>query len=904
MPPKLCYHALELSSDNADRAANWLQDNGATYMAVMGSEKTEQATVQPSSAATQQSAASDEAILDDVDKSPPLIDDSMYSKHVSSVVVLDDADAEEPREAKEEEAAAAADAGAAGGAAVASATAAAPSEPQGAAEITVKSLMAVGGAHPAAQLRDRCLVVLRTSNTSSGAMHEIGVPAEVNVSTISRDRLMVRTRAPDGTVTKGEVALDQCRLISHFYGHPVFGIKDLAAIAAATEAAVAIHEARRTLLSLMVAWPANIPLTVAEVGGPRRFLDLAKMIAGAENIFSSSSSEVAAQSGGLGLRAAYSPLMDVMKAQLRYFLRQDAVLAATSGGSVFNAAGAMSSKTTRRTCGSVAEQVVHDVAWNVMEATSPGDTGEVITFESLHPHFHNCSYSGKVQIEGAKAMWISFDPRSALAGHQSNCYLKFSTDKKMRKPIKVCTSQDSKSWKPFVVHSNTVYFKFYSSVERGEGKWGYMFHASPLRGLQWLNERQVLEDPSLEWSMWLLQFLLSDVQQLAKLGAVHNGAIFNSLVQYLRSPGSPYKGRIISVLTHLLENPQQFPQSSPPDFALVSRLASVVLSAAQNESSGRVFLPVRLQRLIEFVTSARAAEAVWTRQMPPLQPIDLHRDVKTSVFGAPKLSQPVNTSALGKSVNSMQPDECLLEVRTMVQCFSKRARFPDHILCFAVGWSAGLSVTSSSIKKLKEKQFIPALRAIVEVTPEGDRELIHWASEAANAANRDLFTCTASDLAFLPKHAQRYPLLSSFPDSMRLIRFGFLLAFNDRLRMVLHLIDATNTDDPYSMGYQLRQLDHCIFPDTKKALIDKAIELTWTPGNCLVTCNLDNNKRFRNVERNKVDISVSENLFCQGFRQLYRESPKTMRHRLDDRERLFTVSFSGERGIDWGGLFR
>lgn len=118
----------------------------------------------------------------------------------------------------------------------------------------------------------------------------------------------------------------------------------------------------------------------------------------------------------------------------------------------------------------------------------------------------------EVKCEGARALWVTFDPRCQV---HRNAVLSFYTDKACRNPIMTC-SGEGRNFRPFVAHGDTLYIRFKSNNDEGLSGWGYRFHVSPMEGLQWLSEKQVLVDPSLEWACWVLEFLLRDAQELVR----------------------------------------------------------------------------------------------------------------------------------------------------------------------------------------------------------------------------------------------------------------------------------------------------------------------------------------------------------------------------------------------------
>ena len=98
-------------------------------------------------------------------------------------------------------------------------------------------------------------------------------------------------------------------------------------------------------------------------------------------------------------------------------------------------------------------------------------------------------------------------------------------------------SGSSERWKAFVIHSDTFSFRFRSRQNRDDLNtgFGYKFTVSPLLGLQWNKESQVLVDPSLEWACWILDFLTDDksLEGLEVKKAVHTSEVFEALTRYL-----------------------------------------------------------------------------------------------------------------------------------------------------------------------------------------------------------------------------------------------------------------------------------------------------------------------------------------------------------------------------------
>ena len=140
----------------------------------------------------------------------------------------------------------------------------------------------------------------------------------------------------------------------------------------------------------------------------------------------------------------------------------------------------------------------------------------------------------------------------------------------------------------------------------------------PLRGLSWTRESQI-HSPSLEWACWLLEFLLNEVSELGN-GTVHNQKVFDAMVAYLRAKGTPYKHRIIALLTQMLRSPEKFPVDQVPNTKALYGIETAVFqwckahqqntsrSRHRNTSSG---LPRRVMQLIEMSITARVSASAF-----------------------------------------------------------------------------------------------------------------------------------------------------------------------------------------------------------------------------------------------------------------------------------------------------
>ena len=140
-----------------------------------------------------------------------------------------------------------------------------------------------------------------------------------------------------------------------------------------------------------------------------------------------------------------------------------------------------------------------------------------------------------------------------------------------------------------------------------------LYQVKSIGGLQWVSEQQVVSAPSLEWACWLLSFLFeveADITSNSSL-CVHNLGVFNALVRYLRSSGSPFKQRVVTMLVRHLQEPQKFPEAPP--LHKLSTLGKLVMKMAKVQVKKKEQLSSGLLGLVELhIATVRSC-----RMFPP-----------------------------------------------------------------------------------------------------------------------------------------------------------------------------------------------------------------------------------------------------------------------------------------------
>ncbi|KAL8014587.1 putative HECT domain, B30.2/SPRY domain, Zinc finger, RanBP2-type, glycosyl transferase, family 48 [Plasmopara halstedii] len=244
-----------------------------------------------------------------------------------------------------------------------------------------------------------------------------------------------------------------------------------------------------------------------------------------------------------------------------------------------------------------------------------GEVSAVQEFQSLHPYFGRCEYARAVSIDSSyRCLRIIFDHRCRLG---PNAKLTFFADPECGDRIGVVDyvmTTSGHHLPDLVVHSHQFWFRFTASEESlsQDHGYGYRFQVKPMSNIRWTKEAEVQTNPSLEWACWVLELLLNDAAELVAHGAVHNRKIFNALVRYLRSPGAPFKGRVVRLLQQLLHHPEQFPPDELPELKSLESITQLALSRAElDKFNGKTFLSARLLELVELSMMIFSASSLY-----------------------------------------------------------------------------------------------------------------------------------------------------------------------------------------------------------------------------------------------------------------------------------------------------
>ncbi len=210
--------------------------------------------------------------------------------------------------------------------------------------------------------------------------------------------------------------------------------------------------------------------------------------------------------------------------------------------------------------------------------------------------------------------------------------------------------------------------------------------------VQWLNEREALSDPSLMWACWVLQFVMGEARQLVPPAAVRSRTMMNALLRYITTAGAPFKFKVVSILMQLMKSPHLAGCESP-DYGKFIALEGVVMAqVAALRSSGGVFLPWKLQQLVELCAVARLSKRCADTPAPPRAPFDTARDTVMSrmpLFKSLKLRVPVVRPASVKW-DPCTDIEAMADVMECADCLAINARLPDRLTVVVASLVAGL----------------------------------------------------------------------------------------------------------------------------------------------------------------------------------------------------------------------
>jgi hypothetical protein len=242
-------------------------------------------------------------------------------------------------------------------------------------------------------------------------------------------------------------------------------------------------------------------------------------------------------------------------------------------------------------------------------------------------------------------------------------------------------------FRPFVIPGGVFSYALTPALVRP--KFAVKVELTAFNGL-WSQEFSVLRSPSPQWSVWVLNFLLTELEAGQRLpqNTVHNASVLKLLLEYLQTPSIPFKAQVISVLTRLLAFPAWFDGDSEvvPLLSDAARDLSGQISALQSRLADAQFFAPQYQQAWELLAAITECHRV-LRSPPechnalPFKPSD-------SVVEA--LVPPLDFPAQLPVVASLGDVQTLVELRCILLHVKNEWRMPDRWVLAAVE-GAGLT---------------------------------------------------------------------------------------------------------------------------------------------------------------------------------------------------------------------
>lgn len=498
-----------------------------------------------------------------------------------------------------------------------------------------------------------------------------------------------------------------------------------------------------------------------------------------------------------------------------------------------------------------------------------------------------------------------------------------------------------------------------------EPVWGFRFLVTPVCGLQWLREEQVQQQPSLQWSCWTMQLLLriSYLSLPARKPCTHGRGdpsiytpeMVEVLAKYLRSSDTPFKEKIVRLLTQLLvsaewgqqyilENaaselsqrnspsrrrsslgrrqrtPKQRPQS-PSDIHLdramnlLKNLHPEVRNVLEIERrKGKLFVEPALQQLAELASAATAFSyrrnhyiKYLTAPQIAQQKTKNFLQSMTSLFGFKEKRRglvPPMVIARPPDVDSIQLVRAMQLTFDICRSLATRGRWPDEVVCLA--WARLYPFQfqlDTKLESLRETLETRVLDDCTTWTKAMDVQLVKWVNvhcDAEGVKPEKLLPKNLVQLCANESYRYRFNQIVHLSQIRLRFRLAILQTFNSLVARILFLVNfADDSKDSqsgsayhWSLGGMLNKLSWAIFRESKTVLLEQAVNSTWTDVADGLSVRLNNNEAFDSRERGRLDPALSRCLFTQTFHQLSRVRATRLCAKLDKKRAIFYSCFT------------
>ena len=218
-------------------------------------------------------------------------------------------------------------------------------------------------------------------------------------------------------------------------------------------------------------------------------------------------------------------------------------------------------------------------------------------------------------------------------------------------------------------------------------------------------------------------------------------------------------------------------------------------------------------------------------------------------------------------------------------------------------------------KTWSEQTFYQTVECYKRFTKKLDMQIVSALSQHCMNTTIEMTNFPIQEFSLSEDDRARFYALSSFSDREVRLRLALIQYFNQCLLRVVHLVELVNTkqDNITTLGKFISGLSGYIFAYVKENFLELSIAQTIYRGkDAYPIVELDNRRVYTDMERSEQlsgdteskSAITSQCFFAQLFRQMQQYPVDVMRAPLDARERLLSVKYKGEQGLDWGGLYR
>ena len=218
-------------------------------------------------------------------------------------------------------------------------------------------------------------------------------------------------------------------------------------------------------------------------------------------------------------------------------------------------------------------------------------------------------------------------------------------------------------------------------------------------------------------------------------------------------------------------------------------------------------------------------------------------------------------------------------------------------------------------KTWSEQTFYLTVECYKRFTKKLDMQIVSALSQHCMNTTIEMTNFPIQEFSLSEDDRARFYALSSFSDREVRLRLALIQYFNQCLLRVVHLVELVNTkqDNITTLGKFISGLSGYIFAYVKENFLELSIAQTIYRGkDAYPIVELDNRRVYTDMERSEQlsgdteskSAITSQCFFAQLFRQMQQYPVDVMRAPLDARERLLSVKYKGEQGLDWGGLYR